>query len=352
MYDALQTGFAYCGVSAGSYLTWINSDDILMPGALSCVARLFCDFPDIQWLGGIPCQIDEDGAITRIHDQRIYPPSTLAAGLHDGRHLPFVMQEGAFWRAELWLRTGGLRTSLRLAGDFDLWRRFAIETSYVSVETVLGAHRRHAGQLTEDSAAYYAELDALMQAYAQKRDREWERYQQWQARSAFDRDQSFLGTLLTCETGRWALEQRSLPTLFNTTICLSDKGAGRSVPAQYVSGFSEETHQYPHINVPRGSRLPKESIGVIHFEALTDGPHRLRVRLRTFSDRVALRINHGSREIFQRTLPLTRHDRDCEISVDTDFKKGMNKVEFISEYLQPGESPKFLITVCEAAPVP
>jgi len=351
MYDAIRSGFAHCGIDPSGYMTWINADDILMPGALSCVAKLFRKFPDVRLMGGIPCQIDEDGVLTRLHGLQFYPRSTLAAGLHDGRHLPFVMQEGTFWKAELWLKAGGVRSDLRLAGDFDLWRRFAAETSYVSVDTVLAGHRRHAGQLSENPAAYSAELDASMEAHSEERNREWERYQQWRARSASDRKQSFSGTRLSWETGRWELQQRSLPALFNTTIYVSAGGAHRSVPAQFISGFLPESGHYPHINLPLGGRWLHEGVGILQFEALAAGNHRVRIRLRSFSDQVAMTVKHGSRRIFQGTLPVTFYDRDCEVSADADFEKGINTIALFLDPPQAEKRPDFLIITCEATPV-
>ena len=351
MYDAIRSGFAHCGIDPSGYMTWINADDILMPGALSCVAKLFREFPDVRLMGGTPCQIDEDGVLARIHPAQFYPRSTLAAGLHDGRHLSFVMQEGTFWKAELWLKAGGLRSDLRLAGDFDLWRRFAAETSYVSVDTILAGHRRHSGQLSENPTAYFAELDASMEPHSEERSREWERFQRWRERSASDRDQSFLGTRLSCETGRWELEQRSLPALFNTTIYVSVDGAHRSLAAQYVSGFSAETAAYPHINLPLGSRWLHEGVGILQFEALAAGLHRLRIRLRGFSDQVLITIKHGSRRLFEGALPVTRYDRDCEISADADFEEGINTIALFLDPPQADQRPDFLIITCEAIPI-
>ena len=37
----------------------------------------------------------------------------------------FLQQEGMFWRSSLWQAVGGAYGAMRLAGDFDLWRRFA-----------------------------------------------------------------------------------------------------------------------------------------------------------------------------------------------------------------------------------
>lgn len=357
MYDAIRAGFDQCGIKPGGYMTWLNADDILMPGALACAAKLFREFPEVALMGGTPCQIDEDGVIVRIHEAQIYPRSTLMAGLHDGRHLPFVMQEGAFWKSELWLTTGGVNPDFRLAGDFDLWRRFAAETAYVTVDTILAAHRRHSGQLTESPVAYYAELDASIEAHLDQRDREWERYKQWRERSAGDREESFLGAWLSWANGFWELTQRPLPALFNTTIHLSSDGVGRSLPARYIAGFSDETAPpYPFPGVPRGSRWLQDSIGILQFQAPAAGPYRVRIRVRSFSDQVVLTVKHSAcghqtRHLFERRLPVTRFDRDCEISADASFVDGINTVSLFVDPVQAEHRKEFLIIVCEAAPV-
>jgi hypothetical protein len=59
----------------------------------------------------------------------VNPWETLAAGLHDGRRLPFVMRK-EHSRRSLWLKTGGVRTDLRPAGDFDV---LAAEHGFVPI---------------------------------------------------------------------------------------------------------------------------------------------------------------------------------------------------------------------------
>jgi hypothetical protein len=51
MYGALRAGFAHCGIDSSGYMTWINADDILMPGALSCVAKLFRELAEVRSTG-------------------------------------------------------------------------------------------------------------------------------------------------------------------------------------------------------------------------------------------------------------------------------------------------------------
>jgi hypothetical protein len=260
------------------------------------------------------------------------------------------MQEGTIWRSELWSKVGGVRRDLRLAGDFDLWRRFGAEAAYASVDTVLAAHRRREGQLSENPIAYFAELDALMEPYVEARDREWERFQRWRERSPTNREESFQGTRLSCETGQWVLGRAALPALFNTTIHVSADGVRRSLPAQFISGFLAESAQSPCLNVPLGCRWLHEGVGILQFQAAGAGVHRLRVRVRNFSDQVVITIKHSGRRLFHGTIPVTCFDRDCEISVDADFEAGTNTVALFLEPPQAEKRPDLLIVACEAAP--
>lgn len=168
MYDAIQKGFDHLldelGESAPdrTLMTWINSDDRFMPYAFHTVAEYLNAQPEDHWVTGMPCLIREDGCIADIRLEDCgYARARLARGQYDGRTLPFVMQEGTFWTAGLWRRVGGLDTSLRLAGDWDLWRRMAVHSRLVNLRAVLAYHRRRPGQLSSDMTKYWAEVDAL-----------------------------------------------------------------------------------------------------------------------------------------------------------------------------------------------
>jgi hypothetical protein len=62
----------------------------------------------------------------------------------------------------LWEKTGGLNANFRFAGDFDLWRRFAMQSDLVIVDTILGCFRVRTGQLTDDMKRYHAEIDSSL----------------------------------------------------------------------------------------------------------------------------------------------------------------------------------------------
>jgi glycosyltransferase involved in cell wall biosynthesis len=158
LYDAIRRGFAACGGSDA--MTWLNADDRLEPGALHTVAHILERFPDIDWLGGRSTIADETGIIVISWPIMPFPRKAIAAGIFDGRFAPiFIQQEGLFWRSRLWEAAGGLKGEFRLAGDFDLWRRFAARTDLVIADTILGCWRRREGQLSANREDYYAEID-------------------------------------------------------------------------------------------------------------------------------------------------------------------------------------------------
>jgi glycosyltransferase involved in cell wall biosynthesis len=161
LYDAVNRGFAACGDSDA--MAWINADDRFEPGAFATVEEIFRDFPDIEWVTGRPTTIAESGTMLDISPIIPFPRQAIAAGIFDGRFArPFIEQEATFWRPRLWQKTGGVDPNFRLAGDFDLWRRFARQTDLVIVAAILGCFRVRAGQLTTDMAHYHAEIDASL----------------------------------------------------------------------------------------------------------------------------------------------------------------------------------------------
>jgi glycosyltransferase involved in cell wall biosynthesis len=161
LYDAINKAFARCG--PGDVMSWMNSDDRYEPGAFASVEQIFHKFGDVRWLGGRPVLLSESGAQGQLVDLRGFPRPAIAAGIFDGRFAPFFLQqEGMFWRSELWHKTGGLNSRLRLAGDFDLWRRFARHSDFVMADALLGCFRVREGQLSATIESYRQEIDALL----------------------------------------------------------------------------------------------------------------------------------------------------------------------------------------------
>src|ERR1700758_5151322 len=90
--DAINRGFARI---SGEIMAWLNSDDILMPGALAYVAHYFETHPDVAVVYGHRIYIDEMGR----EIGRCVLPAHHAETL---QFADFVPQETLFWRRNVW----------------------------------------------------------------------------------------------------------------------------------------------------------------------------------------------------------------------------------------------------------
>lgn len=122
----------------GEILTWICSDDLLLPGALFSVADYFRKHPQEDWVAGDGLKIDEDSRILRL----IYGMPLTHSGLV---HWTFggAVQPSIFVRKEAFRRAGGLGEHLDLAPDFDLALRLARHRPSGYWPRFLGALRIH-----------------------------------------------------------------------------------------------------------------------------------------------------------------------------------------------------------------
>jgi glycosyltransferase involved in cell wall biosynthesis len=153
--EAINKGMTH---GSGEVMGWLNSDDLLMPGALDLVGRIFAVYPEIAWISGEAANIDAQGHFIGFGLPSGYFNRLLRGGWYHGRGLGFVRQESTFWRRSLWERAGGLRPDLTDALDFDLWRRFARHAECVSVQGVVGAFRFHADQKSALPEAHFGEI--------------------------------------------------------------------------------------------------------------------------------------------------------------------------------------------------
>lgn len=165
MYDAIIQGFSHMAPDQHDWLTWINADDILMPGAFAFVTNVDRQFqPDqVSWLGGAAC-VARDGHPMTSFD-RALPTQVIRAGLCDGIHWDFLQQEGTFFRKWLWDSADPARTlrPMRLAGDWNLWRLLAQRANLVQWAIPLGCFTIIPGQLsTRQRDRYEQEMDALV----------------------------------------------------------------------------------------------------------------------------------------------------------------------------------------------
>ena len=147
--EAVNRGFARVG---GDIMSWLNTDDVLLPGSLAYVAGYFASHPEVDVVYGNRILIDEDD---REIGRWILPPH------EDGvlSWADFVPQETLFWRRRAWEMAGGrLDESFQFALDWDLLIRFRdAGARFARLPRFLGGFRVHARQKT---SALISELGA------------------------------------------------------------------------------------------------------------------------------------------------------------------------------------------------
>jgi len=148
--------------SPGNILTYINADDFFHPGAFAVAAHVFDELP-AQWICGQVNTVSETREVICTPEFPLtYSREDILAGHHNGEDLYFIQQEGNFWLRSLYEACGPLDSSLRLAGDFDLWHRFAKKTEPLALDRPLASFRYREGQLSEGMERYHSEVQRVL----------------------------------------------------------------------------------------------------------------------------------------------------------------------------------------------
>lgn len=149
--EAINKGFARTN---GEIMAWINSDDLLLPGALHHVANFFLSHPEVDVLYGNRLMVDERNCEI---GRWILPG-------HDAELLSwvdFIPQETLFWRRRIWEKVGaGVDESLRFAMDWDLLLRFRkVGAVFAHLPHFLGAFRVHGLQKTSSEMHTFGKVE-------------------------------------------------------------------------------------------------------------------------------------------------------------------------------------------------
>ena len=164
--DAIAKGFA---LATGEIVAYLNSDDILLPGALEFVRDYFEGNPSVDAIYGHRVFIDEEDRVRRFW---ILPP-------HFGyaqKRWDFIPQETCFWRRRLMEESGGIDTSYQFALDYDLFVRMMTVGRFRRVHRYLAAFRDHKTSKTSSllTTTGYREIEQVRGRYGlrlKRRDR-------------------------------------------------------------------------------------------------------------------------------------------------------------------------------------
>ena len=123
-YNGINKGFAK---STGEIMAWLNSDDMLAPGALSTVASVFTQFPQIDWLtSSLPIHWNRYSQAVKCN----YSGGFNRASFFRGANLPECPWYARCWiqpqnqlsgKRSLWpASVGHINDSLNYAGDLNV----------------------------------------------------------------------------------------------------------------------------------------------------------------------------------------------------------------------------------------
>ncbi|NER01930.1 MAG: tetratricopeptide repeat protein, partial [Okeania sp. SIO3C4] len=163
MYDGVMRGFDSFEIAPRELMTWINADDVLLPGALSAICRIVGEHPEVEWIGGPQYVFETDVRQKVLQRATPTPTAVIREGLCDGKHWEMLQQEGTFFSKALWLKSKHGLKGFELAGDWNFWRVMAHHGVYYQYESPLGAFRRRVGQLSvERIGDYRGEIERVV----------------------------------------------------------------------------------------------------------------------------------------------------------------------------------------------
>lgn len=123
--------------SNGEIVTWLNSDDTLLPGAITKIVDNFLYATEDTVLIHGGAAIIEGGK--KVRDDFGYPDQNLERYL-SGMAFP---QPGTFFKRDAYEQVGGLRQDLHFGMDYDLFARLALIGKFMRLDCLLSNYRLH-----------------------------------------------------------------------------------------------------------------------------------------------------------------------------------------------------------------
>jgi glycosyltransferase involved in cell wall biosynthesis len=155
---AINKGFK---MARGSILFWLNSDDVILPGAVRHAVNGFGENPRAGAVYGEGYLMDESGRITRRF------PYTEPFNLWKLVYLSdYILQQTAYFRREAIEQVGYLREDLHFAMDWDLLIRIGMKFPLHYIPEYMGVLREYeAAKTFSGGGARAAEIARLLRGH-------------------------------------------------------------------------------------------------------------------------------------------------------------------------------------------
>ncbi len=127
----------------GQILGYLNSDDFLLPGAISKVVKAWRRKPSADVVYGKAHWADESGVITSPYATRSFESERF-------RNECFICQPACFWRRQTMDKFGQFDERYQLAMDYEYWQRILAGGGVISfLDEFLACSRAHAATKTQ-----------------------------------------------------------------------------------------------------------------------------------------------------------------------------------------------------------
>ncbi len=154
--DAVNKGWNKC---SGAVLSWLNADDLLLPGALFTIMEKAVAHPNFHLIYGQCEWFDEDGNIGIVGADYSFEKIIHKMGMWD------IPQPAAFVSRGGLDKSGMLDVRLRQSLDKDLWMRLAATGNIYFLPVLVAKFRIHPNQLTQKnihSSEFYSSIERLV----------------------------------------------------------------------------------------------------------------------------------------------------------------------------------------------
>lgn len=115
--DAFNKGFSH---ARGKFFTWLNADDLFLPGCLEKFENAVFRHPKCEWFGGGSFFVDPALRVYKCARSRKISKYRVDHGMVG------VTGPSSFFSRELYHRVGGLDDRFHYTMDTDLWMRFSV----------------------------------------------------------------------------------------------------------------------------------------------------------------------------------------------------------------------------------
>ena len=160
--NALNRGFRRVN---GDIVAWLNSDDMLLPGAVTAMVEQFTAMPDVGLVYGDGFLMDVEGNVVR--ELRLGEPN-LWELMHLYGHM--VLGASIFYRAGALAEVGYLDESWHWQFDYDLFLRLCTRYPYAHIPRRVAAVRVYSDTLSQSGGIpRYRELRRILRMYGVRR---------------------------------------------------------------------------------------------------------------------------------------------------------------------------------------